>query len=449
LKDPVIVHLFTKATSYPKLPCAFGLSRIVMSTVAMTDLNQQVKARKLPAGFSMAGVTFVLAALSWIGPFSIDTYLPSLPFISKDFHVPTGQVQQTMTAFMLFFAIMSIWHGAISDAYGRRRLTLISLSIFVAASAGCALSPGVHFLMFFRAVQGATAGAGMIVGRAVVRDLFEGPAAQRLMSHVATIFTIAPVVAPVVGGWLQVWFGWRSVFAFMGVLSGFVLVSCLRALPETLPVEKRQRLQPAFLARSYWRVLTKPAFLMACGSMAFISAGFFIYILSAPIFLMKHLHLGATQFLWLFLPNSAAMVIGAWISGRCAGRISGNQTIFAGYAVMTIAAIGNVLLNLLLPPMLPWSILPIFIYVIGMSIATPSLTLLTLDLFPTQRGLTASCQGFISLGANSIVSAFVALVWGTPLSLACTELTLLGLGVVTLLVYLKAMKRQNLVDGSQ
>jgi DHA1 family bicyclomycin/chloramphenicol resistance-like MFS transporter len=411
-----------------------------MSTVVVPELIQEVKERKLPAGFTMAGVTFVLASLSWIGPFSIDTYLPSLPSIAQAFNAPAAQVQQTVTAFLLFFAVMSLWHGAISDAYGRRRLTMISLSVFLVASVGCALSSNVHMLMFFRALQGATAGTGMVVGRAVVRDLFEGAAAQRLMSHVATIFTIAPVVAPVLGGWLQVWFGWRSIFFFMAGLSALILLSCWRALPETLSKENRQPLEMAYLARSYWKVLTQPAFLMACGSMAFTSAGFFIYIVGAPVFLMKHLGLDETQFLWLFLPNSIGMVIGAWISGRCAGKITGNQTIFLGYAVMTIAAVGNVVFNMMLPPMLPWSFAPILVYVIGMSIAMPSLTLLTLDLFPTKRGLAASCQGFISLAFNSAVSAFIALAWGSALSLATTELVMLALGVVTVLLYIRAMK---------
>jgi len=303
--------------------------------------------------------------------------------------------------------------------------------------------------MFFRGLQGATAGAGMIVGRALVRDLFEGAAAQKLMSQVATIFTIAPVMAPVVGGWLQTWFGWRSIFVFLVFLTAFLWFCCWRALPETLPVERRQRLEPVFLARSYWRVLTHPAFLMACGSMAFTGAGFFIYILGAPVFLMKHLHLRATQFLWLFLPVSIGMLIGAWFSGRCAGKISGNQTIFAGYAVMTIAAAGNVVLNLTAPPMLPWSIVPVFIYTIGMSAAMPSLTLLTLDLFPMQRGLAASCQGFIGLGANSIVSAIVPLFWGSTLSLACTEVGMLIVGVVTIVLYAAAMKKHNLRESNR
>jgi DHA1 family bicyclomycin/chloramphenicol resistance-like MFS transporter len=409
-----------------------------MSTTEIPELEE----RQLPAGFTMAGLTFVLAALSWIGPFSIDTYLPSLPHISQSLNASAGQVQQTMTAFLLVFAVMSLWHGAISDAYGRRRLTLISLAVFIVASAGCALSTNVHMLMLFRGLQGATAGSGMIVGRAAVRDLFEGAAAQRLMSHVATIFSIAPVMAPVVGGWLQVWFGWRSIFAFMVLLSGFLLLSSWRWLPETLEYEKRQRLEVGYLVRSYWKVLTAPPFLLACASMAFTSAGFFIYILGAPVFLMKHLKLRETEFLWLFLPFSVAMVIGAWISGRFAGKISGNRTIFTGYVVMAVAAAGNFLQNLLLPPMLPWSIVPLFVYVVGMSIAMPSLTLLTLDLFPSQRGLAASCQGFIGLSANSIVSAFVALVWGTTISLATTMLVMLAAGVVTVLLYMRAMKRQ-------
>jgi len=174
--------------------------------------------------------------------------------------------------------------------------------------------------------------------------------------------------------------------------------------------------------------------------MAFTGAGLFIYILGAPVFIMRHLKLRETEFLWLFLPISVAMVIGAWLSGRFAGRISGKQTIFAGYTVMTIAAAGNVVLNLVLPPMLPWSIVPVFVYIVGMSMAMPSLTLLTLDLFPAQRGLAASCQGFIGLIFNSAVSAFVALIWSTTLSMAWTQMLMLAAGVVTILLYLRTMK---------
>jgi DHA1 family bicyclomycin/chloramphenicol resistance-like MFS transporter len=412
-----------------------------------TASSFEIKDLKLPKGFSMAGLTFILAALSWLGPFSIDTYLPSIPAISKSLNAPTAQVQQTMTAFLFFFAIMSLWHGAISDAYGRRRQTLISLGLFFAASVGCSLSNNVMLLMCLRAVQGATAGAGMIIGRAVVRDLFDGAQAQRLMSNVATIFTIAPVLGPVMGGWLQHLLGWRSIFIFMASMAALLLVCGWFWLPETLRREKRQPLNPGFLARSYWNVLTAPPFLFSSISLGFTNAGFFIYILSAPVFLVQHLGLKETQYIYLFLPIAVGMVIGAWISGRCAGRMSGNKTMLIGYIVMSFAAIGNLLLNLLFPPMLPWALAPAFIYVLGMSIAMPSLTLITLDLFPAQRGLAASCQGFVALGTNSIVSACVAFFWRSPLTLAVTMASMLLGGIVTILLCMKTIERFKSQNG--
>jgi MFS transporter, DHA1 family, multidrug resistance protein len=411
-------------------------------------VQMKLKERELPKGLSIGAVTFVIAALSWLGPFSIDAYLPSMPHIGESLNASAAEVQQTMTAFLISFAFMSLWHGAISDSYGRRRITLVALSVYALASVGCAFSTSIQMLMGFRMLQGATAGAGMIVGRAVVRDLFEGAAAQRLMSYVATIFTIAPVMAPVVGGYLEVHFGWTSVFYFLVLLSGFLLVCTWRSLPETVPPEMRQRLQAVFLARSYWNVLSNVPFLMTCLALSFVNAGMFIYIVGAPTFLMQHLKLRETQFLWLFAPISVALIIGAWISGRCAGRISGGQTIFLGFVVMALSAAGNVLLNMLAPPVLPWPLVPVFFYVLGMAISTPSLTLIGLDLFPMQRGLAASCQGFISIGFNAIVAAFVALIWGTTLSFALTELVMLVAAVAGMLIYLRSVKNFRTVEAA-
>ena len=419
-----------------------------MPEISSVPASAENKGNPLPKGFSIAGLTFALATLSWVGPFAIDTYLPSIPSIAENLNVSKAEVQQTMTAFLFFFAVMSLWHGAISDAYGRRKPVLIALGLFLAATLGCAFSNGVGILMVFRAIQGATAGAGMIIGRAVVRDLFEGAAAQRLMSYVATIFTIAPVMAPVIGGWFQVWFGWRSIFYFMSVMAVFLLVSCWRFLPETLPAEKRQRLNIAFLGKSYWKVMTTIPFLAACLSLSLVSGAFFIYILSAPMFLSQYLNLKETQYIVLFLPMSVAMVIGAWISGRCAGRMSGMKTIGIGYVIMFVTAVGNIVLNMLIPPALPWTLVPIISYVLGMSIASPSLTLLSLDMFPSQRGLASSCQGFLSLGASSILSAFIALFWGSTLSLAFTMLTILAVGTIMLLIYIITVKKFKSSTGS-
>ncbi|MBK7424089.1 MAG: multidrug effflux MFS transporter [Propionivibrio sp.] len=370
----------------------------------------------------------MLASLSALGPFSIDTYLPSFHDIGESLHATPIEVQQTLTAYLIPFAIMALWHGAISDALGRRRVILVTLALFGLALAGCLFATRIEHLWVLRALQGMSAGAGIVISRAIVRDLFDGPAAHRLMSRITMMFALAPAIAPVIGGRLQFWFGWRSVFAFLVLMTLALWLACWRLLPETLPPERRQPLNAGYLARTYWKVLTTPAFLYACAGLAFNFAGFFIYVLSAPVFLMKHLGVSETGFLWLFGPAMAGLMSGAWLSGRLAGKLSLKQTIMRGYLVMGVAALGNIGLNLWLPPALPWSIVPLFVYTFGMSLAMPCLTLLALDPFPRQRGLAASCQMFLQAGSNGLVAGLITpALWASTLSLAC------GMGALMLL----------------
>ena len=384
----------------------------------------------------------MLAALSAVGPFSIDAYLPSMPEIGRVFQAPPLLVQQTLTAYMATFALMTLWHGAISDALGRRRVTLAVLALFTLASVGCALAWNIESLLVFRALQGMTAGAGMVVGRAIVRDVFEGAAAQRLMSQVTLVFAVAPAVAPVLGGWLHVWFGWRAVFGFVVLFTAGVWLVCWRSLPETLPAERRQSLRPGFLLASYGRVLTTPPFVALSFAVTLNFAAIFLYIVSAPVFVLQHLRLAETDFLWLFGPATTGMVTGAWLSGRLAGHISRRQTVGWGYAIMVTAAAGNLLLNLLVPPGVPWSVLPLFVYFAGSALSMPSLTLMALDLFPEQRGLASSCQAFVQTAGNTVTTAIVApLAWTTTVTLATGEAAMLVLGLGFFLVYLGAARR--------
>lgn len=365
------------------------------------------------------GIALVLAALAALGPFSIDTYLPSFHDISASLQASPLQVQQTLTAYLLPFSLMTLWHGAISDALGRRRVILVTVALFALASAGCMLATRIEHLWLLRGLQGMTGGAGIVIGRAIVRDLYDGPQAQRLISQITMMFALAPAVAPVLGGWLQLWFGWRSVFAFLVLMSVALWLACWYLLPETLPQGQRQSLHAGYLARSYWRVLTSPAFLLICGALALNFAAFFIYVLSAPVFLMRHLGVSETGFLWLFGPAMSGLVIGAWLSGRLAGKLSLARTITVAYLVMATAAAANIGLNVALPPALPWSVIPIFGFTLGMSLAMPCLTLQALDLFPEQRGLAASCQTFLQAGFNSLAAGLIApALWGSTLSLA-------------------------------
>jgi len=383
---------------------------------------------------STRAIVYLLAAMSALGPFAIDTYLPSFHDIGASLQATPIQVQQTLSAYLAAFAAMTLWHGALSDRFGRRRITLLALALFAVASAGCAFATRIEQLWFWRAMQGVTAGAGIVISRAIVRDLFDGAQAQRLMSRIIMMFALAPAVAPVIGGWLQTLFGWRSVFAFLVLLTATVWLACWKLLPETLPPEKRQSLQPAYLGRTYWKVMTSPPFLLACAALSLNFAGFFIYVLSAPMFLMTHLGLPETAFLWLFGPAMGGLVSGSWLSGRLAGRISAGRTIALGYLVMSVAALLNLGINLVLPPALPWSVLPLFVYTLGMALAMPSLTILALDPFPEQRGLAASCQTFFQSGFNSLAAALIApALWGSTLTLALGMAGLMVLGGIAAL----------------
>ena len=256
------------------------------------------------------GIALLLASLSALGPFSIDTYLPSFPAIADSLGASQIEVQQTLSAYLLAFAAMTLWHGAIADRFGRRRVILVALALFGLASLGCMLAGSIEQLWFWRAMQGITAGAGIVISRAIVRDLFDGPAAQRLMAQITMMFALAPAIAPVIGGWLQVAFGWRSVFAFLVVSTAALWLACLKLLPETLPPEKRQSLRPSYLISAYRSVFTSPRFLSACSALALNFGGFFVYVLSAPVFLMQHLQLPETAFLWLFGPAMIGLMCG-------------------------------------------------------------------------------------------------------------------------------------------
>ena len=321
-----------------------------------------------------SGIAVLLALLAALGPFAIDTYLPSFHDIGASLQATPLEVQQTLSFYLFSFAAMALWHGAISDALGRRRVVLVTLALFALSSLGCAFATRIEHLWLMRVLQGATAGAGIVISRAIVRDLFDGAAAQRLMSRISMMFAAAPIIAPLIGGYLQEWFGWRSVFVFLFVAVALLCLACWRYLPETLPMERRQSMNPLFLAKSYWRVLSSGSFLLIACGMSLNFDGHFVYILSAPVFLMRHLGVSETGFLWLFVPAMAGTLTGAWLSGRFAGKYTPRQTLMRAYLVMGLAALLNLAISFGLPPGLPWSVLPIMVYSLGLSLALPSLT---------------------------------------------------------------------------
>ncbi|OWY37399.1 Bcr/CflA family drug resistance efflux transporter [Xenophilus sp. AP218F] len=378
------------------------------------------------------GLAILLAALSTLGPFSIDTFLPAMPAIGASLAVSPLQMQQALTVYLFCYAVMMLWHGSISDAVGRRPVVLATTLLFSLASIGCALSDSLGQLLLFRALQGLCGGAGLVVGRAIIRDKLDGAAAQRLMSQVTMLFSLSPAIAPVVGGWLYGAFGWHSIFVFMAVVGLALFLMCWFGLEETHGHEARQPLKARYLLANYLQVGRKREFQLLTAAVSFNFAGFFLYIPSAPVFLLQHLHLKPTQFLWMFGPAVAGIMFGAYLSGRMAGFVSQKDIVSRGYALMFIAAAGNLAYNLLASQAsMPWAVLPLALYTTGMSLVAPSITLTLMDQFPSLRGTTSSLQGFFQTMMSSLVAGLIApLVWGSPLSLALamTGMLLAGFG---------------------
>lgn len=383
------------------------------------------------------GLTLLLAGLAMFGPFAIDTMFPAFPAIGAEFQADEFALQQTLSIYLIALAVMSLVHGPLSDALGRRPVVIGGVALFTLASIGCALTWSIESLWFFRAMQGAVAGAGWIVARAIMRDLYDGPQVQRLMSNVSMLFTVAPALAPIIGGWVLLMGHWRWIFWFLAAWGGLLLVSTVWRLPESHAPEKRIPLRPGALIGGYVEMLLDRQFwpLAIAGTMNF--SALFLYISSAPAFVVGLLKLGPQQFAWLFVPAVSGMFLGALLSSRLAGRLSIARTVSAGYLVMLVASAINIAMALALPqPQVPWSVLPIGLHAIGISLSFPSLTVLLLDRFPLHRGGASSLQAFVSLVFNAVLAGLVSVLLSTSaLRLALGAATLTVIGFVAWRIY--------------
>ena len=377
-------------------------------------------------------LAILLALLGRVGPFSIDTYLPAFPAISQALGATPVQMQQTLSAYLFAFAFMALFHGALSDSLGRRPVVLWGLALFTLASAGCALAQTTGQLVAFRALQGLSAGAGIVVSRAVIRDLFPPAQAQQVMSQVTIFFGVAPAIAPIVGGWLSVHLGWHSVFWFLTGVGLFLWLANWRLLPESLPPEGRQSIHLGHLMRGYWELISSPRFVLLALASGVPFNGMFLYVLSAPAFLGDLLGLAPQQFFWFFLCTISGIMGGAWMSGRLAGRIPPKHQIRHGFVIMLAMGLLNLGANLLFPAHVGWALWPIGIFSFGWALMVPVVTLLVLDLFPARRGMASSLQAFVGSTANGLVAGVVApLVMHSTVLLATASLLMMCVGLVS------------------
>lgn len=401
--------------------------------------------RRAKAG---ARITLTLASLAMLGPFTIDTVFPAFTRIGAEFGGDEVALQQLVSAYLAAFAVMSIFHGPLSDALGRKKVMIGGLVIYLIGMFGCVLAPSMGTLILLRVLQGMSAGAATIVSRVVIRDMFSGSEAQRLMAQVMMIFSVAPAVAPIFGGWLLLLGDWRWVFAGVGVYALLVLVLTVR-LPETLPPEARTPLRVRSLLGSLAHVGRSPVMLRVAAASAFGFASQFLFIAGASIVVVRLLGLGERDFWVLFIPLIIGMLSGAWVVGRVADLMDRSRLITFGFVGTVVTTVVNLVLVSFAPEFtggLSWGLL---LAVIGPMLIAFTVALLfapiqleVLDLFPHERGAAASLGTFFGLVLNALLAGMIAPLVTTGLvALGLTSLAFALLGGGFWVWHLRAVRR--------
>jgi len=365
---------------------------------------------KIPKGESLRhlGITVLLASLTMVGPLGIDAYLPSFMAIGKEFSIDPLVVQQTLSVYVVFFAAMTLLYGTLSDSFGRRPVILVGLAIFFLGSVAAALATSPGGLIVARALQGSAAGAGAVVARAVVQDRFPPAEAHRVMAYMTVVFGVAPAVAPVIGGWLQVFFGWRSVFVFLALASLAMMTASYAFLSESLPVARRQPFRFTLIMANYRKVLSDRRFLVLVLTLSLAFTGVSLYVGSAASFVMNILGQSETAFAWMFVPMIGGMMIGSALAPRLLARTSTGASVAFGFTVMLTAVSLHLIYSLLFTPTVPWAVVPLAFYSFGLSFVAPAVTVRALSLFPEMRGMASSVQTFVQMMTFAMVSGLVA-----------------------------------------
>ncbi|SJL83220.1 Bicyclomycin resistance protein [Vibrio palustris] len=349
----------------------------------------------------------VLGSIGALTPLAIDMYLPAMPDIAKDFGVTSGAVQVTLTVYTAGFALGQLIHGPLADSYGRRPVMIIGTILFALAAMTCATAESVIELTWVRAAQGFAGAAAAVVIQAVVRDMFDREDFARAMSFVTLVVTLAPLLAPMIGGHLAVWYGWRAVFWVLTLFSLLVIALVLWKIPETLKAENRQPVHLMNTLRHYKTLLTNPQAMGLILSGAFSFSGMFAFLTAGSFVYIDLFHVTPNEFGYLFGLNIVALIIFTIINGRLVKKVGSHAMLRFGLVVQLLAGTGLFVgwwLNLGL-----WGMVPFVVMFIGTisTIGSNSMGLL-LSGYPHMAGTASSMAGTLRFGIGSLVGTLVA-----------------------------------------
>jgi DHA1 family bicyclomycin/chloramphenicol resistance-like MFS transporter len=391
-------------------------------------------------------LTLLLSFLTALGPLSMDMYLPSLPDIGRTLHAPTLHVQLTISSYLFGFAVGQIFYGPISDRIGRKPVLLAALVLYGVASIGCAAAQSIHGLIALRFLQ-ALGGAGAIVlARAVVRDLYSGARASRELSVMGAITAFAPIVAPTIGGVLQVLFGWRAIFAMLVIFAVVAAAVAARLLPETLHTRTSGPFSLRTMAGLYRSVIVHRGFIANLGIMTTSFIGLFAWVSGAPV-VMQGVRYGLSPVVFgvTFAMGAAGYMTGTFIGSRIVMRLGIDRMM--GIGVFTMAVGGLIMAAVVALDLdnVIWFVGAMTIYLAGLGLALPSSMAGALTPFPDRAGTASSLMGFVQQTGAAIAAGAIGLYLGrSAWPVAGVVATM---GCVALLIWFLT-RRVRAADGS-
>ena len=381
-------------------------------------------------------LTALLAALSAIGPLTTDMYLPSLPDIARQLHASTAQVQFTISAYLIGFAVGQIFYGPLSDRHGRKPVLMAAMALYCVASLACALSTSIEMLIVARTFQALGGSGGIVLARAIVRDIYTGARAGRELSLIGSVMALAPVLAPIAGGLLQTGFGWRAIF-FALVAAGLLGAAIVwLLLPETLNSRAAEPVSIASMGRSYRIVVRHPAYLAYLGIAAASYAGLFAWISGAAFVLQNLYRLTPFDFGVAFALGSVGYMTGAALAARIVIRMGLDGVLGLGGCACAVGGLGMVAAVAFGLTSSLSLVLPVAIYLAGLGMVLPQGIAGAMTPFPERAGAASSLFGFVQQSAAAICGAVVGWflgqsAWPLVLGVAVMGCTTLALWLAT------------------
>jgi DHA1 family bicyclomycin/chloramphenicol resistance-like MFS transporter len=383
----------------------------------------------------------LLGALSALAPIAVDMNLPALPLFTSVFRTSPEQVQLTLSVFLLGFAVGQLVYGPFSDRLGRRPVLLFGLSLFAVAGAGCALSASIEQLVAFRLLQGLGACVGPVLARAIIRDLFERQAAARLISYVTLVLGLAPLLAPIAGGYLLVHSGWHAIFVAQALAAAALLAATWRWLGESIRARDPWATSPARLVENYVRFLSTPVCLRYAVMIACVFAGMFAYISGSPFVLIEVFGVPSDRYGYFFALTALSLIVAAFSNGRLVRRLAPETLLRAGVVIVVAAGVVIIVCALTRTGGIAGVMVPMMMYVFGFGLVMPNATAGALEPHPAMAGVASSLLGAFQMAGGALAGYAVnALYRGTPVAMAgCVA----AMGALTGLVFIAGSSRRR------